>query len=152
MSKFALSAVGIAGLGAAGWVAWTVGEELLYQSRMQPLVDEALRYAESSKSARRLLGSPPYIVHSGGRHSARPVFRTFQDRKTGDTMNEALLWIEGSLGACRLAVIGDSASNLRYAGLVSQTNQGTIVLYSPDMASRKASIFSYLTSVLFHKK
>lgn len=152
MSKVAYSIVGLAGLGVAGWVAWNVGEELMYQSKMRPLLDEATRLAENSPTVRRLLGSPPYNVHGGGRHSIRPIFRSFEDRTTGELMNEAIFWIEGPFGASRLTVIGDGGNKLRHVWLECQSRSGPIVLYSPKSKESKSTLFGYLASLFLNKK
>ena len=152
MSKFVYSVVGLASLGAAGWVAWNVGEELMYQSRMRPLLREATRLAEGSQAVKRLLGPPPYNVHGGGRNSVRPIFRTFDDIKTGESLNEAVFWVEGSFGSSRLTVIGDSNNKLRYVWMDSQSHKGPIILFSPESKEKRSTLFGYLASMFLSKK
>lgn len=152
MSKVLYSIVGLGSLGAASWVMWSVGEELLYQSRMRPLLEDARILAEKNMEVRRFLGPPPFNIHSGGRHSNRPIFRTFEDEKSGQVLNEAIFWIEGPLGSSRLTVIGDENCKLRHVWIDSRSSRGQIILYSPHVKENQSTLFGYLASILWNKK
>jgi hypothetical protein len=152
MSKYAYSLVGLAGIGAAGWVAWNVGEELYYQSIMRPVLEEAAKLAEQSSTVRRVLGPPPYQIHGGGRNSIRPIFRQLEGSQSGQKFHETAFWVEGPLSSARMTVACDDGKQMQYVYI--DGNRGRFTLYRRDMNRRSGekTLFGYLASLFLSKK
>jgi hypothetical protein len=128
-----------------------VGDELIYQSKMRPILDEAISKIERSIAARKCLGPPPYYVHAGGRHSVRPIFRKLRDPMKGGQLDEVAFWVEGKTTMGRVTAIGENR-HLKYVALQVDGARHPIVVFSEAETGANDTLFGYLASLLIKRK